>query len=224
MPKRIAKYISESGFCSRREAEKLISEGIVKINDKLINSPINFVDENDIVKINNKIITPTDSDKIILLNKPTGIICSTKDEKGRKVIYDILPEKYQNFKYVGRLDYNSEWLLLLTNSNELKKYFVKVYGHIDEKIYSEPQKGLKIFNPEKKRKELYQASVEAHKVKDGSKNNWLKFTLYEGKNREIRKICQYYNLQVSKLIRISFGKYKLGDLKSGGLKEAEIYT
>lgn len=231
---RIAKYIANSGYCSRRKAEELIEKGKVQLNGQKINTPVTFVEGGDEVRIEGKVISKLTTKRIWVFNKPTGVVCTRSDEKGRKTIYDLLPKskEFQNLHYIGRLDMNSEGLLLLTNSSEVKRfyehpenkvervYLVRVYGHLDQKIFSQSEKGFAIYDEKKRRKITYHAKIEPHKAgNEGAKNSWLKFTLHEGKNREIRKICEKFGLEVSKLKRISFGKFKLDNLPRGELRE-----
>ena len=235
MPERIAKYIANCGYCSRREAEKLIEKGVVKLNSKIVKTAATLIEHNDKVEVNGKVILPLKDEKILLFHKPVGVICTKKDERGRKTIYDLLPKEYSNFHYIGRLDLNSEGLLLLTNSSEIKRYYelpknnikriykVRVYGYLNEKVLDSSEKRIKIKDPKTGKSTTYKAKIELDdsnpKTNSNSKNTWLKFTLKEGKNREIRKICEHFDLQVSRLIRISFGEYELGNLKLEGFKE-----
>jgi len=233
MAERIAKYIANSGFCSRRKAEELIEKGEVTLNSEKISSPINFVSDSDEVHVSGKLIKEISKKRIWVFNKPEGLVCTRSDEKGRKTIYDVLPKgkEFQNLHYIGRLDLNSEGLLLLTNSSEVKRfyehpendiervYLVRVYGKVDQKIFAHAKKGIAIYDEKKRKKIVHQAQIETHKAPmNEGKNSWLKFTLKEGKNREIRKICQRYSLEVNKLKRISYGKFKLD-----GLPRGEIY-
>lgn len=232
---RIAKYIANSGYCSRRKAEELIENGLVKLNNEKVLTPVTFVEEGDTVTVSGKLISKLGKQRIWAFNKPNGVVCTRSDEKGRKTIYDMLPKgkEFQNLHYIGRLDMNSEGLLLLTNSSDVKRfyehpenkiervYLVRVYGNVDPKIYEQCKKGFAIYDEKKGRKMTYHAQIEPYKEnKDGGKNSWLKFTLQEGRNREIRKICAKFSLEVSRIKRISFGKFKLDNLPHGEIYEA----
>jgi 23S rRNA pseudouridine2605 synthase len=228
---RIAKYIASTGFCSRRKAEELIKQGKVKLNNKLIDTPINFVSEGDIVEVDGQKIAKIEHEKLWIINKPEGYLCTRKDDFGRKTIYDLLPQNFENIHYIGRLDINSEGLLLLTNSPKVKRfyehpdnkiervYLVKIYGKFNNKILTKTQKPFAIYDKEKDQKIIYKAKIDPYKLNKDSKNNWLKFTLTEGKNREIRKICSHFDLQVSKLRRIKYGEFEISGLKKGEFKE-----
>jgi 23S rRNA pseudouridine2605 synthase len=161
---RIAKYIASTGFCSRRKAEELIKQGKVKLNNKLIDTPINFVSEGDIVEVDGQKIAKIEHEKLWIINKPEGYLCTRKDDFGRKTIYDLLPQNFENIHYIGRLDINSEGLLLLTNSPKVKRfyehpdnkiervYLVKIYGKFNNKILTKTQKPFAIYDKEKDQK------------------------------------------------------------------------
>ncbi len=235
MAERIAKFIGNSGYCSRRKAEALIEQGLVSVNGKTIDTPATLVKPNDIIRVEGKVIKTIDKKRIWAMHKPIGVVCTKSDEKGRKTIYDLLPktQEFQSLHYIGRLDINSEGLLLLTNSADLKRfyehpdnkvervYLVRVYGNLTGcKIFSHAERGFSIFDEKKNKKMTYHADIELYKPNtDGGKNSWLKFTLKEGKNREIRKICEKFSLEVSKLKRISFGKFNLDSLPRGEIIE-----
>ena len=232
MKERIAKFISASGHCSRREAERLIERGEVKVNGKLINTPVTLVDENDEIIVEGKTLSKITNPRIWVFHKPVGYICTRKDEQGRPTIYDILPKEMNNLHYVGRLDMNSEGLLLLTDSPEVKNYYehpknkidrvylVRVFGVVPQKMFDFAKKGIVIRDEETGKNMIYNAIIEPHKeAGEGGKNSWLKFTLKEGKNKEIRRICEHFGLQVSKLKRISFGDFRLGNLERGKIIE-----
>ena len=226
-PQRIAKFIAASGLCSRRDAEKLIGEARVKISGKTIASPaINVTDE--IVEVDGKIISDISETQLYIYNKPVGLIVTNRDEKGRKTIFDDLNNSYPDLPRlisVGRLDLNSEGLLLLTNNGELARelelpsnnyervYRVRVFGELPN--FTPLLDGITIDG-------VRYGKVEVEVESDGKgKNSWLRVVLHEGKNREIRRIMNHFGLQVNRLIRISYGKYELGDLKPGEIREVE---
>ena len=224
---RIAKFISNAGYCSRREAERLIVEGKVFINDKPCNHPSQKVISEDVIRINNKIVKRIDKIELWKLNKPIKYICSTKDKLKRKKIFDLLPKGISNLISIGRLDYMSEGLILLTNSGEYSRYLelpssnfertyrVCVNGNIKNNDILKINKGICINKIKYKKVKL----VIEKKLKN---HVWLIFKLKEGKNREIRRICDYFSWNIVKLIRIGFGPYKLGKLKVGEIKKIEI--
>jgi 23S rRNA pseudouridine2605 synthase len=229
---RIAKFISASGHCSRRAAERLIEEGKVKVNGKLIDTPATLVSESDEIEVEGKKLSRIENPRLWLFNKPPGCICTRHDEQNRQTIYDILPPEFKNVHYIGRLDMSSEGLLLLTDSPEVKNYYehpknriprvylVRVFGIAPKKMFDFAKKGIVIRDEETGKNMVYHANIEPYKAPEaGSKNAWLKFTLKEGKNREIRRICEHFGLQVSKLKRISFGDFHLGSLDKGKFTE-----
>lgn len=219
---RIVKFIARAGICSRRQAESLLIAKKITINDKIILSPSTQVTDNDIVKYNGKIIT-LKALEVFLYYKPKGYITTRHDPQNRKTIYDNLPSYLHNFITVGRLDINSEGLLLLINDGEYKRflelprnkiartYKVRIYGKFNKKHKNTIEKGIHIENI------LYQAKSVSI-IKTGV-NSWLEVTLEEGKNREIRKIFNHLGYQVNRLIRTAYGKYHLDNLKAGEYKQ-----
>tara|TARA_Y100000590_G_scaffold127305_1_gene145535 strand:- start:2980 stop:3681 length:702 start_codon:yes stop_codon:yes gene_type:complete len=226
---RIAKYISHSGYCSRRNAEKLILANKVKINSKICATLSTKIAKSDTVKIDNKIINLNKLIRIWCFYKPLGIINTSKDTHNRKTIFDLLPKKLKNLISVGRLDINSEGLLLLTNNGELSRYFelpknsfrrqyrVRVQGIVDKNKLSILKKGIKIKNFSYK-------PIIADLEKQSNTNAWIKMTITEGKNREIRKICSHFGWRVNRLIRIKYGEFSIGNLKPGEIKEIKKHN
>ena len=221
---RIAKYISNSGYCSRREAEKLILNKKVKINNILCNHPSIKVSEKDDIKINNKIIKLNKILRLWKLNKPTKIICTNNDPQKRKTIFDLIPKNYPRLISIGRLDYMSEGLILLTNNGNFARklelpstkyeriYRVSIRGLVKDVDIKTINKGIKIDKIEYKNiKIIMEKYIKPY--------SWLIFKLKEGKNREIRKICDNFSWNISRLIRIQFGPYKLKNLKKGQIIE-----
>jgi 23S rRNA pseudouridine2605 synthase len=224
---RIAKYIANAGFCSRREAEKLIEKKNVKINDILCDHPSNTVNQDDKVTINKKIIRLNDNIRLWKIYKPIQYICSTKDEQNRKKIFDLIPKTFPRMISIGRLDFMSEGLLLFTNNGDYSRnlelpskgyervYRVCLRGQIKQEDINKTNNGIKI----------NKVTYEKVKIKiDKLHNNftWLIIKLREGKNREIRNICKYFSWQIVKLIRIQYGPYKLGNLKEGQIEEIKV--
>lgn len=220
--KRLAKAISDSGYCSRREAEKLIVAGRVSVDGELIITPAFNVTTN-LIAIDGKPISVQDLPRLWLYHKPAGLVTTHSDPQGRPTVFQNLPKNLPRVISVGRLDLNSEGLLLLTNSGELARemelpssklervYKVRAHGRVDIKALQSTVRGIKIDG------EYYKpSSIELIK---GSANSWFEVRLCEGKNREIRKIFSYFGLEVNRLIRLSYGKWKLGDLKVGEVKE-----
>ena len=224
---RIAKYISNSGYCSRRDAESLIQDGRVKINNQKCSHPSQKVNSKDIIKINNKIIKIKNKVEIWKLYKPIKYICSTKDNLHRKKIFDLLPNNLSNLKSVGRLDFMSEGLILLTNNGDYSRYLELPSTNL-ERIYRVCViNNVRSSDVKKVNNGIIIEDIEYNKVKllIEKKNKeylWFVFKLREGKNREIRNICKFFSWSVVKLIRISYGPYKLGNLKVGKLQKIKV--
>ena len=224
---RIAKFISNSGYCSRREAEKLIVEKKVFINNKICDHPSKKVNKNDLIKINNKIIKFSRKSELWKLYKPVKCICSTKDNLKRKKVFDLIPKNMPKLISIGRLDYMSEGLILLTNSGDYSRYLELPSSKI-ERTYRVCVNSKININDLKKinngitiNKIIYKEVKVAFEKNKGS-HSWLIFKLKEGKNREIRKICNFFSWKIVKLIRISFGPYKLSNLKIGHIEEIKV--
>ena len=224
---RIAKFISNAGYCSRREAEKLIEKNYVFINNKICNHPSQKVNDKDIIKINNKILKKNNNIELWKMYKPIKYICSTKDKLKRKKIFDLLPKDMPNLISIGRLDYMSEGLILFTNNGDYSRYLelpssniertyrVCITGNINKSDLKKINVGLKI-------KDIKYTKIKVVIEKETKNYSWLIFKLREGKNREIRNICSYFNWKIVKLLRVSFGPYKLGNLKVGKLEKIKV--
>ena len=220
---RIAKIIARSGFCSRREAEQIIAEGRVKVNGVIIDTPATIITDHSI-KIDDKLLAIKQPPKIWIFHKPRGLITTNKDPLARKNIFQVLPKNLPRVVTVGRLDINTEGLLLLTNDGEVARYIelpsskwtriyrARVFGRIDMERLSKLQKGITIDG-------VKYNGIKVEMEQERDFNSWLKISLAEGKNREIKKVLEYFGLQVSRLIRISFGPFHLGNLPVGEVKE-----
>ena len=221
---RIAKVLSRAGIASRRQAEKIIFEGRVKVNGEILTSPAFNVLDSDIILIDGGPIAKPDEERLWCFYKPVGAVTTAKDDKNRKTIYDYFPSNVPRVMPVGRLDLNSEGLLLLTNSGELKRklelpsseltrlYRVRVKGRPREASLDLLRSGISI------EKELFRPMKVSVDRQQGA-NAWLTIELKEGKNREIRRALSELGLQVNRLIRIEYGPFKLGNLKRGELNE-----
>ena len=214
---RIAKVIARGSKFSRRDAEKLIADGRVKIDNKIILQPnINVTSSNNI-KLDNKPINFKPELELYKYYKPRGVLVTHHDPENRKTIFDDLPKKFEKMISIGRLDYDSEGLLLLTNNGDIKRtmelpnnnwkrtYRVRVHGRVEDDIILKFKKGLKI---DRMRYKPILANI------DNTSNSytWLTMTLTEGKNREIRNIFEAFGMIVTRLIRVSYGPYKLNKL------------
>lgn len=221
---RIAKFLSRAGVASRREAERLIEAGRVAVNGKTLTSPALNVTEADAVTVDGKPVDSPEAPRLWLYHKPSGLVTTAKDEKGRETVFDKLPETMPRVMSVGRLDLNSEGLLLLTNDGGLKrrlelpstgwvrKYRVRIHGTPKDEDFAPLRKGIVV------EQERFQPMSVTLDRQQGS-NAWVTVGLREGKNREIRRAMEAIGLTVNRLIRISYGPFRLGDLKAGEVEE-----
>ena len=221
---RIAKVIARVGLCPRRDGERWIEAGRVEVNGKVISSPALNVTATDVIVVDNKPLPEAMEAKLWRYNKPVGLVVSHRDEKGRASVFDNLPEDLPRVVSIGRLDINTEGLLLLTNDGELarklelpatgwlRRYRVRVFGVVNEQALADLKKGITIDG-------VSYGSIDAKLDRQQGNNNWLTFALREGKNREIKVICEYLGLKVNRLIRLSFGPFQLGDLKPGKVEQ-----
>ncbi|WP_340150768.1 pseudouridine synthase [uncultured Sneathiella sp.] len=223
---RIAKRMARAGLCSRREAERWIEAGRVSVNGRKLETAAFTVDQNDKITVDGNDIPTLERPRLWRYHKPPGLVTSHKDEKGRDTVFDKLPEELPRVISVGRLDLNSEGLLLLTNDGELarrlelpatgwkRKYRVRVHGHPKEVDMQQLAKGLTIDG-------VRYGSIEGTIDSSKGANSWLTISLREGKNREIRKVMEHLGYTVSRLIRISYGPMSLGDLRAGAVEEVK---
>ena len=221
---RIAKVIARAGLTSRRGAEKLISEGRVKVNGEIILSPALNLSQSDRVLVDNKVLPSAQTTRLWRYNKPVGLVTSEKDEKNRKVVFDNLPKNLPRVMSIGRLDLNSEGLLLLTNDGDLKrklelpstgwsrKYRVRINGNPSQENLEPLRTGITLNN------EKFKPMTILIDRQQGA-NAWLTITLKEGRNREIRRALNEIGFKVSRLIRISYGPFKLDQLKPNEVEE-----
>ncbi len=221
---RIAKVLARAGIASRREAERLIEAGRVTVNGKTITSPALNVQPSDQISFDGKPVAEPERVRLWRYHKPTGLVTSERDEKGRATVFASLPEDLPRVMSVGRLDINSEGLLLLTNDGGLKrklelpstgwvrKYRVRVNGSPEDAQLDFLRKGIVV---EGKKFQPMQVSIDRQQ----GANAWLTVALQEGRNREIRRAMEEVGLKVNRLIRVSYGSFQLGDLKAGGVEE-----
>ena len=222
---RIAKKMADAGLCSRREAERWILAGRVQVNGEVLKTPACVVGADDVVLVDQRPLQKKSRTRVWLYHKPAGLIVSAHDPQGRSTVFDHLPKSMPRVISVGRLDLNSEGLLLLTNDGEWARkmelpangwertYRVRVHGILTGEILSRLSKGVKIEG-------IKYAPCVVEVEKNQGTNTWLKMTLHEGKNREIRKLMAFFGLEVARLIRVSYGPYQLGTLKPGAVQEA----
>ncbi len=218
---RLNKYIAECGAASRRGADKLISDGLVKVNNKVVTELGTIVNEdNDTVTVNGKKLVLRNRDVYIILNKPKGCITAVKDDKGRKTVMDYVESKDKRLFPVGRLDYDSEGLVLLTNdgdtayklthpSSEIPKtYIAKVEGEIPEKELDKLRDGIPLDGAV-----THRAKIKVLGVED--RISRIEITIFEGKNRQIRRMFEYIGYNVIFLKRTAIGDIRLGGLGRG---------
>lgn len=217
MSTRIAKYISKNAGLSRREAEKYIINGRVKINNNIIFTPVYFVKENDKVYIDNELVNKVFNTELYAFNKPINTITTKKDPLKRKTVYDCIDKKYHYLKYIGRLDYKTTGLLLFTNDGNLARYLTMPSSNI-KKVYLATTYENDFSRLEKVKKGVSIDNIKYRPMKiEILKNNVIKITVVEGKKNEIRNVFQYCNLPIKTLHRIKFGDINLGTLKKGEL-------
>ena len=224
MKQRLAKYMAHAGVCSRRQAEEYITQKRVTVNGEIVCTPAFTVEGNEQILLDGEKLPAIEKTMLFLYYKPVGVVTTHKDEKGRQTVFDLLPEGLPRLVSVGRLDLNSEGLLLLTNNGELsrelelpknawsRKYRVRVHGRIDEQKLKSLESGVTIDG-------ISYGKVTINIDQEIGTNAWLTITLSEGKNREIRKLMKFIGLDVARLIRVSYGPFQLGNLKKGEIKQ-----
>ncbi len=223
---RVAKVIARSGLCSRREAEALIEEKRVSVNGALIESAALDVLSSDTVLVDGKPLSAREPPRLWRYHKPKGRVTTHKDPEGRPTVFEALPEGLPRLISVGRLDFNTEGLLLLTNDGDLarhlelpstgwtRRYRVRAYGQVSEAQLQELAGGL-IIN------RMSYGPIEASLEREQGDNVWISISIREGKNREVRRIMEHLGLTVNRLIRISFGPFMLGELETGEVEEVK---
>ncbi len=230
---RIAKVIARAGICSRRAAERLIEESRVKVNGKVITSPALNVTASDKVVVNGKILPSREQTRLFLYHKPPGLVTTHKDEQGRSTVFDELPKHLPRVVSVGRLDLNTEGLLLLTNDGGLsrhlelpdtgwkRKYRVRVNGKVNPTRLASLKGGITV---EGVRYKSIEAKIEEQPEgrENAGANSWISITLREGKNREIRRVMEALGLTVTRLIRTDYGPFTLGKMARGAVSEVSI--
>ncbi|WP_415184928.1 pseudouridine synthase [Phaeovulum sp.] len=223
---RVAKVMARAGICSRRDAEKMVLAGRVSVNGKVIDSPALDVSPQDKVTLDGKPIDAPQETRVWLYYKPLGLVTSEKDEKGRQTVFDTLPEGMPRVMSVGRLDLNSEGLLLLTNDGGLKrrlelpetgwlrKYRVRVNGRPDNATFDPLRRGIVIDGEE------FQP-MEVTLDRQQGANAWLTVGIREGRNREIRRTMEVVKMVVNRLIRVSYGPFRLNEMEPGAVVEVK---
>ncbi|MEJ6399498.1 pseudouridine synthase [Yoonia sp. 208BN28-4] len=221
---RIAKTLSRAGIASRREAERMIEEGRVSVNGKVITSPALNVTAADRIVVDGKAVRDPEPPRMWLYHKPAGLVTSEKDERDRPTVFASLPEELPRVMSIGRLDINSEGLLLLTNDGGVKRklelpstgwlrrYRVRINGSVSEAKLDQLRNGITVDGVN------YQPMIVTFDRQQGA-NAWLTVSIREGKNREIRRTMEAIGVTVNRLIRVSYGPFQLGALAAGEVEE-----
>ncbi len=223
---RIAKVMSRHGLASRRDAEEWVVQGRVAVNGRVINSPALDVTVNDVITVDGKPLPPRERTRLFLFHKPRGLMTTHSDPEGRPTVFDHLPEGLPRLISVGRLDFNTEGLLLLTNDGGLaralelpdtgwlRRYRVRAHGEVTQAQLDELKRGVEVDG-------VKYGSIDATLERDQGANVWLVFAIREGKNREVRNVMAHLGLEVNRLIRISYGPFQLAELAEGAVEEVK---
>lgn len=218
MKQRLAKFIADCGIASRRDAEKLITSGVVTVNGVVVDTPVFFVDGTEEIVVNGKKIDHRMADgesRLYAFHKPINTMTTARDPRGRKTIYDVIDPEYKNLKYVGRLDYKTTGLLLLTNDGELARKLTLPSSNI-ERVYIATVFGNDTSTLDRARRGITVDGIKYRPMKiEVLENNDLRITVTEGKKNEIRIVLAAVGLPVKKLHRISYGNIELGKLSVG---------
>lgn len=223
---RIAKYLASAGVASRRDVEKLIAEGRVTVDGKKLDTPAFKVTGREKILVDGNPISRPDVTRLWRFHKPTGLVTTNKDPEGRPTIFDAMPKDLPRVVTVGRLDLNTEGLLLLTNDGELaralelpatgleRKYRARAYGRIEQRELDRLRDGVVHEGVEYR-------SIIARLDRATGSNCWIDVSLAEGKNREVRRALESLGLKVNRLIRVTYGPFQLDDLGEGALEEVD---
>lgn len=221
---RIAKRLARAGVSSRREAESLIAAGRVRVNGRVLDTPAVNVTAGDRIEIDGEPIPAIERTRLFLFHKPAGVVTTNRDPQGRRTVFDVLPQGLPRLVTVGRLDINTEGLLLLTNDGGLarvlelpqtgwlRRYRVRVHGEVDEAALAGLKEGIAVDG-------VFYGAIEAALDRRQGTNAWLTVGLREGKNREVKNVMAALGLEVTRLIRVSYGPFQLADLEEGQVRE-----
>jgi 23S rRNA pseudouridine2605 synthase len=223
---RIAKVVSRAGLASRRDAEEWIVQGRVTVNGRVINSPALDVTSRDVITVDGKPLPERERTRLFMFHKPRGLMTTHADPEGRPTVFDNLPEGLPRLISIGRLDFNTEGLLLLTNDGGLarvlelpdtgwlRRYRVRAHGEVTQDQLDALKKGVEVDG-------VKYGSIDAQLERDQGANVWLVFAIREGKNREVRNVMAHLGLEVNRLIRVSYGPFQLGELAEGQVEEVK---
>jgi 23S rRNA pseudouridine2605 synthase len=221
---RIAKVLARAGVCSRRDAERWIAEGRVSVDGHVLTTPAVAVAANNDIRVDGKPLPAPERARLWRYHKPAGLVTSHRDDKGRPTVFDALPRGLPRLISVGRLDLNSEGLLLLTNDGALarrlelpatgwlRRYKVRVHGEVESERLAALEKGITIDG-------VSYVPIRASLERRQGSNAWIALALREGKNREVRRALEHLGLQVARLIRLSYGPFQLANLARGAVAE-----
>jgi 23S rRNA pseudouridine2605 synthase len=224
-PQRIAKLLARAGVASRRDIERMIAEGRIALDGQTLTTPATLLTDLSRVTVDGKPVAEPEATRLFLFHKPAGCLTTARDPKGRRTIYDILPKDLPRLQPIGRLDMNTEGLLLLTTDGELKralelpanaverKYRVRVYGRVEQSALESLSEGVTIEG-------VRYGPILADLERRTGANAWLTMTLTEGKNREVRRVAEHLGLKVTRLIRTAYGPFSLGESEPGEIAEA----
>jgi 23S rRNA pseudouridine2605 synthase len=225
-PQRIAKLLARAGIASRRDIERMIEEGRIALDGKVLTTPATVIEDLAGVTVDGKPVKPPEAARLFLFYKPSGSLTAANDPKGRPTIYDRLPPGLPRLMPVGRLDYMTEGLLLLTNDGELKRqlelpktgvvrrYRARAFGDVTQDQLEQLSEGVTIEG-------IRYGSIDANLERRTGRNCWIEMSLTEGKNREVRNVLAHLGLQVSRLIRISYGPFTVEGMQPGDIGEVQ---
>jgi len=223
-PQRIAKLLARAGIASRREIERMIAEGRIAVNGEAVEKPATLLTSLHGVTVDGKPVREPDPARLFRFHKPRGLLTTERDPRGRPTIYDRLPRGLPRVMPVGRLDMNTEGLLLLTTDGELKRqlelpssgvertYRARAFGEVSQASLESLFDGIEIDG-------VRYGPIDANLERRTGRNQWIEMKLKEGKNREVRRVLEHLGLEVSRLIRTAYGPFQLADLPAGGVDE-----
>jgi 23S rRNA pseudouridine2605 synthase len=223
-PERIAKLLARAGVCSRRDAERWIAEGRVSVDGHVLTTPALTVTAANDIRVDGVPLPAPDRPRLWRYHKPAGLVTTHRDEKGRPTVFDALPKELPRLISIGRLDLNSEGLLLLTNDGGLsrrlelpstgwiRRYKVRVHGEVEPARLAGLENGITIDS-------VSYGPIRASLEREQGSNAWIAMALREGRNREVRRVLEHLDLQVTRLIRLAYGPFQLGNLARGTVAE-----